>query len=35
MALTVTVPYLVSTFSTVGARLQMKRHMPDPASRVE
>jgi hypothetical protein len=35
MALTVVVPYLVSTFSTVGARLQMKRHMPDPASRVE
>ena len=35
MSLTAVVPYLVSTFSTVAARLQMKRHMPDRAGRVE
>jgi len=35
MALAVMVPYLVSTFSTCGARIQMQRHMPKAAPRVE
>ncbi len=35
MLLTVLVPYLVSTFSSVGARLEMTRHVPRDAGRVE
>ncbi len=35
MTLTVLVPYLVSTFSSVGARLEMARHVPDDAGRVQ
>jgi hypothetical protein len=35
MVLTVLVPYMVSTFSTCGARIEMRRHMPKGPSRVE
>lgn len=35
MMLTVLVPYLVSTFSSVGARLEMSRHVPEDARRLE
>ena len=35
MMLTMLVPYLVSTFSTCGARLEMERHVRGPARGVE
>ncbi|NKB89601.1 MAG: phosphoenolpyruvate protein kinase [Acidobacteria bacterium] len=35
MALTALVPYLVSTFSTCGARLEMQRHIRKDAGHVE
>ncbi len=35
MALTVLVPYLVSTFASVGARLEMTRHVPDDERRIQ
>ena len=35
MALTVLVPYLVSTFSTCGARLEMERHIRRGTGHVE
>jgi len=35
MLLTVMVPYLVSTFSTVGARLEMSRHVAEDTRHVE
>lgn len=33
MGLTMLVPYLVSTFSSVGAMLQMRRQREDPGNR--
>lgn len=35
MLLTVVVPYMVSTFSSVGARREMARHTPEATRRVE
>lgn len=35
MMLTVLVPYLVSTFSTCGARLEMARHIPEDPRHIE